>query len=148
MSEQRQELSTNLNERFEEQRQTMTQDFRNIVGELLQNGSRGEPNGSRREQSDTDNIPLINPANSNACSNNACSSNSRHNDYNLPNNSNILNTEPNNKIKPPTFDGLIPWSQYHKQFNVAANHNNWSLESKGAHLVSCLRGKALEILEY
>lgn len=52
------------------------------------------------------------------------------------------------KAKPDTYDGLTPWSQYHKQFLIAAQNNKWSNTTKAAQLIMCLRRKARVILEY
>ncbi|KAJ8979620.1 hypothetical protein NQ317_005297 [Molorchus minor] len=51
------------------------------------------------------------------------------------------------KIKPPTYDGKTSWQTYMKQFEAAANVNNWSESEKATALVVSLRGDALEILQ-
>ncbi|KAJ8973683.1 hypothetical protein NQ317_011803 [Molorchus minor] len=51
------------------------------------------------------------------------------------------------KIKPPTYDGKTSWQTYMKQFDAAANVNNWSESEKATALIVSLRGDALEILQ-
>ncbi|KAJ8981436.1 hypothetical protein NQ317_015638 [Molorchus minor] len=51
------------------------------------------------------------------------------------------------KIKPPTYDGKTSWQTYMKQFDAAANVNNWSESKKATALIVSLRGDALEILQ-
>ncbi|KAJ8968446.1 hypothetical protein NQ317_004878 [Molorchus minor] len=51
------------------------------------------------------------------------------------------------KIKPPTYDGKTSWQTYIKQFDAAANVNNWSESEKATALIVSLRGDALEILQ-
>ncbi|KAJ8980521.1 hypothetical protein NQ317_008318 [Molorchus minor] len=51
------------------------------------------------------------------------------------------------KIKPPTYDGKTSWQTYMKQFEAAANVNNWSESEKATALIVSLRGDALEILQ-
>lgn len=52
------------------------------------------------------------------------------------------------KIKPPVFDGSISWTVYKRQFEAAAQVNNWDTEEKKATaLVLALRGKAAELLQ-
>ena len=50
-------------------------------------------------------------------------------------------------MKPPLFDGKTSWSTYLKQFEAAANANNWSLREKATSLTLSLRGDAAEILQ-
>lgn len=51
------------------------------------------------------------------------------------------------KVKPPTFDGKVPWSTYYKQFEAAATANGWTDKQKTVSLVVALRGDALNILQ-
>ncbi|KAJ3643607.1 hypothetical protein Zmor_026308 [Zophobas morio] len=48
-------------------------------------------------------------------------------------------------IKPPTYDGQMPWSSYKKQFEAAAKANLWEGEQKATASVIAVRVAALEI---
>jgi hypothetical protein len=47
------------------------------------------------------------------------------------------------KVKPPKFDGSTSWVVFHRQFDAAAIHNDWTPREKAAHL---LQGQAADIL--
>ncbi|KAH0818866.1 hypothetical protein GEV33_003925 [Tenebrio molitor] len=51
------------------------------------------------------------------------------------------------KLKPPPFDGTTSWSMYKKQFEAAAEANNWDDEGKAVALTLALRGQAVQILQ-
>jgi hypothetical protein len=50
------------------------------------------------------------------------------------------------KVKPPKFDGSTSWAVFHRQFEAAAVHNDWTPREKVAHLLSVLQGQAVDIL--
>ena len=50
-------------------------------------------------------------------------------------------------MKPPQFDGKAAWSAYFKQFEAAANANNWTSEVRATFLTLSLRGDAAEVLD-
>jgi hypothetical protein len=50
------------------------------------------------------------------------------------------------RMKPPTFDGKVPWSTYIFQFEAAAQANAWDSKEKATALVVSLRGEAMEVL--
>jgi hypothetical protein len=50
------------------------------------------------------------------------------------------------KVKPPKFDGSTSWAVFHRQFEAAAIHNDWTPREKAAHLLSVLQGQAADIL--
>jgi hypothetical protein len=50
------------------------------------------------------------------------------------------------KVKPPTFDGSTSWVVFHRQFEAAAIHNDWTPREKAAHL-SVLQGQAADLLQ-
>ena len=51
------------------------------------------------------------------------------------------------KIKPPVFDGLVPWAVFRHQFETAARHNGWTEEEKATELIMVLQGKAADLLQ-
>jgi uncharacterized protein YhaN len=50
------------------------------------------------------------------------------------------------KVKPPKFDGSTSWVVFHRQFDAAAIHNDWTPREKAAHLLSVLQGQAADVL--
>jgi hypothetical protein len=50
------------------------------------------------------------------------------------------------KVKPPKFDGSTSWVVFHRQFDAAAIHNDWTPREKAAHLLSVLQSQAADIL--
>jgi hypothetical protein len=50
------------------------------------------------------------------------------------------------KVKPPKFDGSTSWAVFHRQFEAAAIHNDWTPREKAARLLSVLQGQATDIL--
>jgi hypothetical protein len=50
------------------------------------------------------------------------------------------------KVKPPKFDGSTSWVVFHRQFDAAATHNDWTPGEKAAHLLSVLQGQAADVL--
>jgi hypothetical protein len=50
------------------------------------------------------------------------------------------------KVKPPKFDGSTSWVVFHRQFEAAAIHNDWTQREKSAHLLSILQGQAADVL--
>jgi hypothetical protein len=50
------------------------------------------------------------------------------------------------KVKPPEFDGSTSWVVFHRQFDAAAAHNDWTPGEKAAHLLSVLQGQAADVL--
>jgi hypothetical protein len=46
------------------------------------------------------------------------------------------------KVKPPKFDGSTSWAVFHRQFDAAAAHNDWTPREKAAHL----QGQAADVL--
>jgi hypothetical protein len=50
------------------------------------------------------------------------------------------------KVKPPKFDGSTSWVVFHRQFDSAAIHNDWTPREKAAHLLSVLQGQAADVL--
>lgn len=59
-----------------------------------------------------------------------------------------INKELRFKVKSDIFDGTVPLRQFFSQFELIAQANYWSNNTKTVALVSCLRGKARTILEY
>ncbi|XP_071644837.1 uncharacterized protein [Temnothorax longispinosus] len=51
------------------------------------------------------------------------------------------------KLKPDTFDGVVPLREFFSQFNLIARANQWDDAIKTVALASCLRGKARSVLE-
>ncbi len=49
-------------------------------------------------------------------------------------------------FKIPTFDGSGAWELYHKQFEAAAAHNQWSNAEKAVALTVHLKGTAKQVL--
>jgi hypothetical protein len=50
------------------------------------------------------------------------------------------------KVKPSQFDGSTSWAVFHRQFEAAAIHNDWTPREKTAHLLRVLQGQAADIL--
>jgi hypothetical protein len=50
------------------------------------------------------------------------------------------------KVKPPEFDGSTSWVVFHRQFEAAAIHDDWTNREKAAHLLSVLQVQAADIL--
>jgi hypothetical protein len=50
------------------------------------------------------------------------------------------------KVKPPTFDGSTSWAVFHRQFDAAAIHNDWTPGEKNSYLLSVLQGQAADVL--
>jgi hypothetical protein len=50
------------------------------------------------------------------------------------------------KVKPPKFDGSTSWAVFHRQFEAATNHNDWTSHEKAAHLLAVLQRQAADIL--
>jgi uncharacterized protein YoxC len=50
------------------------------------------------------------------------------------------------KVKPPMFDRSTSWVVFHRQFEVAAIHNDWTPREKAAHLLSVLQGQTADVL--
>ena len=50
-------------------------------------------------------------------------------------------------VRVPYFDGEAPWNTYKKQFETAAEANNWTKKEKATALILALRGSALSILQ-
>jgi hypothetical protein len=50
------------------------------------------------------------------------------------------------KVKPPKFDGSTSWVVFHRQFEAAAIHNDWTPREKAAHFLSVLQGQAADVL--
>ena len=50
-------------------------------------------------------------------------------------------------MKPPEYDGKTSWVSYLRQFEAAAQMNNWSPEEKATALTLCLRGDATEVIQ-
>jgi hypothetical protein len=50
------------------------------------------------------------------------------------------------KVKPPKFDGSTSWVMFHRQFEAAAIHDDWTPREKAAHLLSILQGQAADVL--
>ena len=48
--------------------------------------------------------------------------------------------------RPTTFDGSMPWEEYHTQFAIIANANKWSDREMGEHLVASLSGAPLAVV--
>ena len=46
------------------------------------------------------------------------------------------------KVKPQLYDGLTNIDEYLTQFNIIAEINQWSCDTKALHLASCLMGNA------
>jgi chromosome segregation ATPase len=42
------------------------------------------------------------------------------------------------KVKPPKFDGSTSWVVFHRQFEAAAIHNDWTPREKAVQLLSVL----------
>jgi hypothetical protein len=49
-------------------------------------------------------------------------------------------------VKPPKFDGSKSWAVFHRQFEAAAIHNDWTPRDNAAYLLSVLQGQAADIL--
>jgi hypothetical protein len=43
--------------------------------------------------------------------------------------------------QPPTFDGNTTWSVFRRQFEVVAEHNQWSDQDKSTYLITALKGR-------
>jgi hypothetical protein len=56
------------------------------------------------------------------------------------------NAGANAKVKPPKFNGSTSWVVFHRQFEAAAIHNDWTPREKAAHLLSVLQGRAADVL--
>ena len=50
------------------------------------------------------------------------------------------------KVKPQLYDGLTNIDEYLTQFNIIAEINQWSCDTKALHLASCLTGSARSLL--
>ena len=50
------------------------------------------------------------------------------------------------KVKPQLYDGLTDIDEYLTQFNIIAEINQWSCDTKALHLASCLTGSARSLL--
>jgi chromosome segregation ATPase len=48
------------------------------------------------------------------------------------------------KVKLPKFDGSTSWVVFHRQFDAAAIHNDWTPREKAAHLLSVLQGQGAD----
>jgi hypothetical protein len=48
--------------------------------------------------------------------------------------------------QPPTFDGNTTWSVFRRQFDVVAEHNQWSDWDKSTYLITALKGRAADVL--
>ncbi|XP_046601954.1 forkhead box protein P2-like [Neodiprion lecontei] len=57
-----------------------------------------------------------------------------------------INEKPLYPLKPPIFDGKVPWADYERQFNTIAKHNQWDSAMRAHSLASCLRTPALNAL--
>jgi hypothetical protein len=51
------------------------------------------------------------------------------------------------KVKPPKFDGSTSWAVFHRQFEAAAIHNDWTPRRKAAKLLSVLQGQAADLIQ-
>nr|XP_036213588.1 uncharacterized protein LOC118679930 [Bactrocera oleae] len=51
------------------------------------------------------------------------------------------------KVKPPSFDGTVPFHVFKFQFEKTASSNNWNVKDKVAALFVALKGSAAEILQ-
>ena len=49
-------------------------------------------------------------------------------------------------VRPPMYDGKVPWPAYQAQFEIAAGINGWSEDEKARFLATCLTGPALSVL--
>ena len=49
-------------------------------------------------------------------------------------------------VKPSTFDGNTPWSDFKSHFEVCSELNGWTLNEKGMYLAVSLRGGAQGVL--
>jgi hypothetical protein len=50
------------------------------------------------------------------------------------------------EVKPPKYVGSTSWVVFHRQFEAAAIHNDWTTREKAAHLLSVLQGQAADVL--
>jgi hypothetical protein len=50
------------------------------------------------------------------------------------------------KVKPPKFHGSISWVVFHRLYEAAVIHNDWSPREKAAHLLKVLQGQATDVL--
>jgi hypothetical protein len=48
--------------------------------------------------------------------------------------------------QPPTFNGNTSWSVFRRQFEIIADHNQWSDREKSTYLITALKGRAADVL--
>jgi hypothetical protein len=51
-----------------------------------------------------------------------------------------------NAVQPPTFNGNTSWSAFRRQFEIVAEHNQWSDREKSTYLITALKGRAADVL--
>jgi hypothetical protein len=51
-----------------------------------------------------------------------------------------------NAAQPPTFNGNTSWSAFRRQFEIVAEHNQWSDREKSTYLITALKGRTADVL--
>ena len=51
------------------------------------------------------------------------------------------------RLRPPTFDGQVPWMVFKHQFESVAKHNKWTEEEKATELIMTFQGKAVDLMQ-
>jgi hypothetical protein len=49
-------------------------------------------------------------------------------------------------VQPPTFNGNTSWSVFRRQFEIIADHNQWSERGKATYLLTALKCRAADML--